>query len=157
MKDYGVVFLACARKESRNVDKRNQRNVEGVAEAYEAGCLARCVAVEHSGEEFRLVGNDTYRLSVEAGETDDDVLRIVALHFEELAVVDDCAYDLIHVVCLVWRVGHDFVQSVFHAVDRVCALYERSLFEVVLRDVAEEFADELQCLFSVFSSEVCHT
>ena len=32
---------------------------------------------------------------------------------------------------------------VIYAVDRVCALYERSLFEVVLRDVAEEVADEL--------------
>ena len=82
MEDYAVVLLACTGKEAGYVNKGHQRNVECVAEAYEAGTLARCVAVEHAGEEFGLVCHDTYGLSVEAGETYDDVLGVVALYFE---------------------------------------------------------------------------
>ena len=40
VEDNGVVLLACTGEEAWNVDECYQRNVEGVAEAYEAGCLA---------------------------------------------------------------------------------------------------------------------
>ena len=135
MQDDGVVLLACAGEEARYINQRHQRDIEGVAEAYEAGCLARCVAVEHSGEEFRLVGNDTYRLSVEAGETDDDVLGVIGLDFEEFAVVDDCADYFVHIVSLVGRFGDNLVELIFHAVDGVVAFHHGSILEVVLGNV----------------------
>ena len=56
--------------------------------------FARCVAVEHAGEIFGLVGHDADGLAVEAGKADDDVLGIVALYLEELTVVDDGTDDL---------------------------------------------------------------
>ncbi len=102
--------LTGAGKESGHVDEGHQRDVEGVAEAHEAGCLARCVAVEHAGKIFGLVGHDADALSVEAGEAYDDVLGVVALHFEEFAVVDDRADHLIHVVGTGSRVGDDLVE-----------------------------------------------
>ena len=81
-------------------------------------------------------------MSVEAGKTDDDVGGIVLLYFEEFAVVDNGADDLVHVVCLVGVVRDDFVEGVLHAVDGVGAFHVGSLFHVVLRHVAEQFADE---------------
>ncbi len=98
MEDYAVVLLSCAGKEARNINKRHQGNVEGVAEANEAGTLARCVAVEHACEVLGLVCHDAYCLSVEAGEAHDEVLGVVALYFEELAVVDNGTDYLVHVV-----------------------------------------------------------
>ena len=40
VQDNGVILLTCAGKEARNVNKRYDRNVEGIAEAHEAGSLA---------------------------------------------------------------------------------------------------------------------
>ena len=143
MQDYAVVLLTGAGKESGNIDERYQRNVEGIAETHEACGFARCVAVEHAGEEFGLVGHDADALAVEAGEAYDDVAGIVALDFKEFAVVDDCSDYLIHVVRAVGAVGDDFVERILHAVDGVVALHRRCILKVVLGNIAEEFADDL--------------
>lgn len=132
MQDHAVILLTGAGKESGDVDQSDQRNVECVAEADEAGTLARGVAVEHAGKIFGLVGHDAHGLTVEAGEADDDVLGIVALYLEELSVVDDGADDLVHVIGTVGRVGDNLVERVLETVDGVVALYQRRLLEVVL-------------------------
>ena len=157
MQNHGVVFLTCAREESRNVNQGNQWNVECVAEANKASALARSVAVEHAGKIFRLVGNDTHRLAVEASETYDDVLGVVCRHFKEFAVVDDCCDNVVHVV---WHVGafrDDFVEAVFEAVDWVGAFNAWSILKVVLRNVAEELANDVDGIFVAFGSEVGNT
>ena len=156
VEDYAVVLLSCAGKEARNIDKRHQGNVEGVAEANEAGTLARCVAVEHACEVLGLVCHDAYCLSVEAGEAYYEVLGVVALYFEELAVVDYSADYLVHVVRPVGRIGYDFVKRVFQTVDGVVAFNKRSLFEVVLGNVAEEFAYDFDSVFAVFCGKVAY-
>ena len=137
MEDYTVVFLTGSGEESWYVDQCYQRNVECVAEAYEACAFTRSVAVEHAGEIFGLVGYDTYRLSVHARETYYDVLGVVALDFEEFSVVDDRADHFVHVVRLVGAVGNDVVERIFQTVDRVGAFNQRWLFEVVLGNGAE--------------------
>ena len=55
--------------------------------------------------------------------------------------------DLLHVVWLVRVVRDDGVESVFLTVDRVVALDAWSLFEVVLWQIRDELADELQAFF----------
>ena len=82
VQNHTVVLLTCTGKESGHVDQRYDGDVESIAETHETGSLARSVAVEHTGEELGLVGHDTYALAVETGETDDDVLGIVALDFK---------------------------------------------------------------------------
>ena len=154
MEDYCVVLLSGSGEEARHINECYQWNVECVAEAYEACGLARSVAIEHTGKILRLVGNDTYRLAIEAGKAHDDVLGIVGRNLEELAIIDDCTDNVIHVVSLVGSLGNDFVERILKTVDRVGALYEWSLLEVVLRNVAEELADNLDSLFTVFGSKV---
>ena len=80
MKDYTVVFLTCTRKESRNVNQCYQRNIESVAETNEATCFTRCVAIQASCHNLRLVGYDTDRLSVETSETYDDILSVIRMN-----------------------------------------------------------------------------
>ena len=48
VEDDGIVLLTCAGEESGYVNKRNDRNIECVAEAYETSSLAACVHVEHT-------------------------------------------------------------------------------------------------------------
>ncbi|CDE07508.1 predicted acetyl-CoA carboxylase [Prevotella sp. CAG:485] len=157
MQNNGIVFLACAGQEAGNVYQRYQRNVEAVAEANEAGCLARSVAVQYTGKHFRLVGNHTYALTVHAGEAHDDVLGIVALYFQELAVVDDGTDNVIHIVRTFGVIGNYLVEFVLQTVDRVGAFLQRGLFHIVLGHERDEFADELESLFTCLGGEVRNT
>ena len=156
VENHAVVFLACSGEESGNVYECHQRNVECVAEADEACAFARCVAVEHAGKVFGLVGNHAHALSVEAGEAHDEVFGVVALDFQEFAVVDNGTDYLVHVVGACCRVGNDFVEAVLEAVDGVVALNQRGFFEVVLGNVAKEFADDLQGFFAILGGEMAH-
>ena len=122
MEDDSVVLLACAWEESWYIDERDDRNVERVAETNEAGTLAAGVNVEHTGIYRWLVGHDTYALTVEAGEADDDVACELWLYLEELAIVNNASNHLVHVVSLVAVVRDDLVESVLKTVDRVVAL-----------------------------------
>ena len=43
-----IVLLTCTRKESRNVNKRHDRNIESIAETNETCCLTACIYVEYT-------------------------------------------------------------------------------------------------------------
>ena len=157
MRDHGIVFLTGTGQETGHVDEADDGNVEGITETHEASGLAAGVHIEHTGVDLRLVGHDADTLAVETGETDDDVLREVALHFEELTVVDHRTDDLIHVVGHVGVVGDDFVEEVFLTVDGVGAGYARRAFVIVLGQEGEEVANEGGKLFFGLGGEVSHT
>ena len=157
VEDDSVVLLTCTWQESWYVYERYDRNIEGIAETNEAGCLAASVYIEYTCVSCWLVGYDTNALTIEAGETCNDVLGELRLNFEELSVIGYSTNHLIHIVCLVWIVWDNLVQSIVHAVDRVCALYAWSLFCIVARDVREQAFDHLDSLFLSLSSEVGYT
>ncbi len=157
MEDDTIVFLACAGEEARNVDERYQRDVERVAETYKACSLARSVAVEHTGKEFGLVGNDADRLAVETGETDDDILGKITLDFQELAIVDDCSDHIVHIVGTCGAVRHDFVERILNTVDGVVAFNHGRILKIVLGDVAHKLAHNLDCILAIFGREMSHT
>ena len=79
MLDQAAVFLVGAGQEARHVDERDDRDVEGVAEAHEARRLAAGVEVEHAGEHHRLVGDEADGAAGDAAEAGDDVARERAL------------------------------------------------------------------------------
>ncbi len=87
--DDAVVLLLGAGQEARDVDEGDDRDVEGVAGAHEAGGLLGGVDVEAAGELGRLVGDDADAAAVDATEADDDVLGALGLDLEELVVVEE--------------------------------------------------------------------
>ena len=123
MQNNTIVFLSCSRKESRNVYQGYQRNIECIAETNEAGTLTRCIAVKYTCQIFGLVGNHTYRLSVHTGKSDDNILGIIFLYFEEFAIIDDSTNHLIHIVWLIRAVRNNLIQKIIHTVDRICTLH----------------------------------
>ena len=157
VEDDSVVLLTCTWQESWYVNERYDRNIECVAETNEAGCLAASVYIEYTCVSCWLVGYDTNALTIEAGETSDDVLGELRLNLEELSVIGYSTNHLIHIVCLVRIVWDNLVQSIVHAVDRVCALYAWSLFCIVARDVREQALDHLDSLFLCLCCEVGYT
>src|SRR6266849_2008958 len=99
--DDAAELLGRAGQEAGHIDEGDQRNVEAVAEADEAGRLDGGVDVEAAGQEGGLVRHDAHRAAAEAREAAEDVLRERLLHLEEVAVVHHRADDLAHVVGLV--------------------------------------------------------
>ncbi len=155
--DDAAILLTSTRKESRNVDERDDRNIESVAEPHEPRGFARGVDVQHARHILGLVGNDTNGLSVETGKAGDDVLckRLVGL--EEVAVVDHRANHLIHVVGLVGAVGHDLVEAVFQTADGVVAHCERSILHVVLGHEAQQLVHQRETILLGVDRKVGHT
>ena len=126
-------LLARSRQEAGDVAEREQRDVEGVAEADEAGALLGRVDVEHAGELRGLVADYADRPPVQPREPDDDVAREVLVDLEELAVVDHVGDDVAHVVRLVGVVRNDVVKGLVHSVRVVARLDLRRRLQVVLR------------------------
>ena len=89
MTDDAAALLLDAGQETGNVDQRDQRNVEAVAEADETRPLVRRVHVQRPGPDGRLVGDDADHDALDPAEADDDVLREGAMHFKEFAAIDD--------------------------------------------------------------------
>ena len=90
--------------ESGHVDQRDQRNVEGIAEADKARALDGSVDVQHTcivssnnvsqltasrrtGLVERLVGNNSNGAAIEASEANNQVLGVVGLHLKEVRLV----------------------------------------------------------------------
>ena len=68
--DDAVVLLLGPGQEAGHIVEDDQRDVEGVAEADEAGGFDAGVDVERAGQMPRLVGDDADRVPVEPAETD---------------------------------------------------------------------------------------
>ncbi len=92
--------------------------------------------------------------AAQAREADDDVLRVVLLHLEEVPLVHDEVDQVEDVVRLVRRLGHQAVERLVLPVERVRRLAHRRVVHVVRREEAEQFADQQQALAVVGDGEV---
>ena len=156
MADDAAELLLDAGQEAGHVLEGDQRDVEGVAEAHEARALGRGVDVERARQEVGLVGHDADAAAVEAGEADDDVARPVAVHLEEVAVVDHCGDDALDVVGLVGIVWHHPVERRVHPVGGVAAEQQRRVLAVVVGDERQQLTDAVEAVLVVGVGEMRH-
>jgi hypothetical protein len=89
-------------------------------------------------------------------EADDDVLGVVGLQLEEVAVVHHLEDQFLDVVGLVGVVGHQRVQAPGPGARRVAARAHRRLLLVVQRQVVEEAAQHQERLDVVLEGQVGH-
>src|SRR5690554_7077067 len=80
MSNYSTVLLSRSGQEAGHVYQRNDGNIEGVAKTNETSCFTRRINVEHSREIFGLVRHDSYRLSIEAGKSHDNIFRVIGMY-----------------------------------------------------------------------------
>ncbi|MPM37910.1 hypothetical protein SDC9_84530 [bioreactor metagenome] len=153
--DDAAVLLGDARQEAGDVDEGDQRDVEGVAEPDELRALVGGVDVQHAGHHTRLVRHDADGVPVDAGEADDDVLRVAGLDLEEVGVVDDAPDDLPDVVALLALGRYDVAQRLVR-LDDIVGVDPRRLGEVVLRQEAEQLLRDQDGFRVVVGDEVVH-
>ena len=111
-----AVLLSYAGEEAGHVLEDDERDVEAVAEAHEARALHRRVNVEHAREVRGLVRDDADAAATETCEADDDVRRVVLLHFKEVALVNYGVDGVAYVVWLVRGFRDERVERLFRAV-----------------------------------------
>src|ERR1019366_977590 len=153
--DNAAVFLIHAWKKSRNIDKRNQRNIERIAEPHEARALIGGVDIERSGQHRRLVGNYAHGASADAPEAHHQVLGEIGLHLHEIAAIHHARDDLLYVVTALGIGGNDIVQIVVVA-RRAAGIQGGRLFPVVVWQKREQPLANLHGLHVVFGDEMDH-
>src|SRR6266478_10211029 len=100
MLDDPAPLLLRTRQKSRHVLKRNERNIERIAESHEARSLHRSIDVQHPREERGLVGDDSDGPSIKPRKAYNEILREVLVDLEKIIVV---GYGLNHVLHVVDR------------------------------------------------------
>ncbi len=125
------MFLGHARQESRDVDERDQRNVEGIAGTHEPRGLDGRVDVERPGKHGGLLGDDADRPTAKSREADDDVRGPTGLDLEQLAAVDDPADHVVHVIRRGRILGNDRVERGIASIGRIVGVAARRALEVV--------------------------
>ena len=105
MADNPVMFLIASGKKSGNVDERQERNIEAVAEADKAGGLIGSMIIDRPGHEVRLVGDYSDRFSVQPGEAHDDIQRERRLNFEKAVFVGERGDNVFNIVWGLIRSG----------------------------------------------------
>ncbi len=154
MLDDAAIFLRGAGHEARYIDQRQDRDVEGIAEAHEARALGRGIDVQAAGQHHRLVGDHADCRAFHADEADDDVLRILRLQFEEVAFVGQLDDQFLDVIGLGRVFRHQAVERDLFAGRRIFAGPDRWLFAVVGRQEVEETPRVQQRLHIVFQRQI---
>ena len=108
--DYSAVFLVHAGQEAGNVNKGDERYIEAVAEGDEPCGLIGSIYIQAAGHNGGLVGQYANALPANAAKAGYHIFRIVGLHLEEVAVVNNALYNGLHFVSLVAAFGHYLVQ-----------------------------------------------
>ena len=107
MADDAFMFLLFSAKEAGYVNEAYDRNIEGITESDESGCLTGSVAVESACQDSRLVGDNASGTSVHMSESHYDILCPGFVHLKEFPVIHDVPDDLMHVIGLAWIVRND--------------------------------------------------
>src|SRR5215212_6268649 len=108
--DDPLVLLGDPGEEARDVDEDEERYVERITSADEAGRLFAGGNVDRAREVARLVGDDPDHVSIEPPETADDVRCVASLDFEELPAVEYRAQHVVHVIWLLARLRYQRVE-----------------------------------------------
>ncbi len=156
MLDDPAVFLGRPGEIPRDIFQGDNREIEAVAEADKPGRFDRGVDVEASCKHHRLVRHDAYRMAIEPGKADDDVLGEMLLHLEEVPIVHDQPNQLLHIVWLVRILGDQRVEALFHPLGIVGRLPPGRAFHVILREEAQELPNGEQALLFRIHREVGH-
>ncbi len=94
--------------------------------------------VQASRQHHGLVGHNTHRMTVHAGETNDDVLRMLGLQLPELAVIRHLVDQLLHVVRQIGVIRNQGVERHLHTVGAVGGGPVWGFFAVIGRQIVDE-------------------
>ncbi len=120
------------------IDEGDQRNVEAVAHAHEAGHLVAGIDVDHAGHDGRFLRHNAHAVPADARQTHDGIARPVGLNFEEGALVHDGLDDLMHDIGFAGVERDNGVEPLIHAHGIIIVILEGGIFDIVGGQVGKE-------------------
>src|SRR4029434_8437182 len=109
-----------------------QRDVKGITETHEAGCLGRGVDIKGSRQVVGLVGDDSDRTAIQTPEANDDVRSEQRLDLGEILLSQDDGNNVLNVIGCVGIDWDNVAQAFVAAVNRVSAGPAWWIFGIVL-------------------------
>ena len=79
------------------------------------------------------------------------------MYFVELAVVNEAANNVLHIVRCIRIVGNERVEALILTIRIIARLNMRGLLHVVAREEREQIADLINAVLIVLRSEMCNT
>ena len=113
------------------VFERQQRNIKSIAKSHETRTFHRSIDIEDPSEVSRLIADDADGATIEACETHDQILRVVFMDFEEIAVVHNGMKRIFDVVRLLWVWRNEGVERFVAARRRIGSGSSRRILEIV--------------------------
>mmetsp|Transcript_21305 Transcript_21305/g.46439 ORF Transcript_21305/g.46439 Transcript_21305/m.46439 type:complete len:294 (-) Transcript_21305:880-1761(-) len=156
MSDDATVLLRPPWKEARHVDEGKDWDVEAVAETHKTRRLNRGVDVEAARELLWLVGHDTDGAPFHASEASKNVRGKSGGHLEQVAIVENAAHEVAHIVRHVGVLWDHGLQRLVRTVARVLGVARRRRFTVARWQEAHETAHLHERLQVIQRREVRH-
>ena len=157
MANNAAVFLIDTRKEARNVDEGNQRNIERIAGTHETCALLCRLDIEDASKNHRLIANDADGFAVEASETTHDGTGPTREVLEEITIVDNRRDDLLHVIRNIGTGRHDVDEFRTTALRIVVRRHRGRSLEIVRRKEREEVLHVVKAGLLVRRNKCGHT
>ena len=154
MNDNTIVLLLRTWQEAGHINQSYDGDVERITEPDKTSGFSGSINIQHAGQIFRLIGNDTHAHTVKFGKAYHNVLGIAAMHFQELSIISNAVNDVFNVVRNLWVFRDDIVQLVVQAINGIVGRGEGSFLQIVLGDVAHQLANKQQAFFFVFEHKV---
>jgi hypothetical protein len=114
-----------------SVNERDQRNIEGIAKAYEAAGLHGGVVVQHACQYGRLIGNQSHGLTGQPAEPTDNVSGEGGMHFHEFRAVENAVDERVHIIRFLRVVGNQIIKRGNLTVGRIQKIQKRRLLIMV--------------------------
>ena len=153
MADNATVFLGHTRHEAGHVHQGDQRDIKGVTEADELRPLVRGVNIKHTGHDVGLVSDHANGATHDTTEAHHNIAGKTSLDFEEISTVQNAGNDFPNIVALLAFNRNDVTQFEIGFHHRI-GVYHRRLLRVVLRQEAQQFLGDQDCLFVIIGNEV---
>ena len=147
------MFLGHARHEAGHIHQGDQRDIKGVTEADELRPLIGGVDIKHTGHDVGLVSDHTNGTTHDTPEAHHNIAGKTSLDFEEIPTVHNAGDDFPHIVALLALNGNNVTQFVIGFHHRI-GIHHRRLLRVVLRQEAQQFLGDQDCLFVIIGNEV---
>ena len=156
MFDDAAVLLTGARHESRDVNKRDHRDIERIAKPNESRGFDTALNVQTSGQNQRVISDDADRLPFHPPQTDDDIGRIVGLQLKEITVINDLMNQLLDVIWLVCVIWNQSIERHIESPGRVTAGTHRRFLAIVQRQIIEKPTQHQDRFDIVLKSKISH-
>src|SRR2546430_2723269 len=106
---------------------------------------------------MRLLCYNADGATVQTSKAHDDIHSKILLHLEEVAIIDDILYDLLHVIRFVWVIRNNRIQVFLCSCRYIDRHKSRGVFKIIRWDKAHELPNHVNAIRLTWAGEMCYS